>query len=608
MRNNPLRVITRDCRHGMFSFYADDEYVGASLDRYGDYSEDEVHMFKKLLDGNDVCIEVGSNIGALTVPMAGLCKKVYAIEPQRDNFGLLEINIDQNDLESKVELINAAVGETIGTPVQIPSLLELQHRNFGAVEIGSGTNFATMYTIDSLFNEGDKIKFIKIDAEGSELSILKGAEKLIARDRPFLYVENDRKEKSAELTGWLIDHNYRCYWHRSPLFIQNNYRGEQTNMFGNIHAHNMICLPEELKATVAGLEEVDDHRIDAHMYERERVRALRRLAENPDDLDARVIAAHYTNLLNDAEAARSLLDENLKRDPKHAPSIAVKGLMQLQDGNYKEGWQAYELRYAQLNPQGFGWRPHDVPHWDGSPTDQTVLIWCEQGFGDSIMFGRFMREVLARAPNAILEIQPQLYELFESSAIVPPGRLFRLGRSLPEYQLHCSLPSIPAVLRFDSEKQLRRLKYLHADKAMTTSWLKRNTPKIGICKHGGVASERGYSRDMPDECAETLARRFGPFMTLTHEGQWESYADTAAAIEALNLVLSVDTSVAHLAGALGARTYLMLSTDPDWRWGRSSSNTPWYPSMTIFRQERFMDWTNVVDAISKRLEHVLKVA
>lgn len=607
--NNSLRTIARVCKHGTFTFFADDEFVGASLNRYGDYSEDEVCMFQKLLTEDDTCIEVGANIGALTVPMAKVCKKVYAIEPQTQNYDLLKFNVERNELQDKVRLINAAVGDT-NDSIKVPTLLELNHRNFGAVEVGEGSEYARLYTLDRLclIHTFPKIKLIKIDVEGYERKVLEGAEDLIARDRPLLYVENDRQEKSAELVGWLIDHNYRCYWHRSPLYIEQNFRGSTVNMFGNIHSHNMICIPEEAKAHVAGLEEVDDHRIDEHMYERERARALRRLEEKPDDLDAHVIAAHYSNLMNDEETAHRLLDQNLKRNPEHTASIAVKGLMQLQEGNYKDGWQAYELRYSQLNPQGFGWRPHTVPHWDGTTTDERVLIWCEQGFGDSIMFGRFMQDVLHRAPNAIFEVQPQLFELFESSGIVPEGRLFRLGRTLPEYRFHCSLPSVPAVLRFDSAQQLVRKPYLRVDQTMIDSWYKRKTPKIGICKHGGMASERGYSRNLPDECAEDLARRFGPFMTLTHEGQWESYADTAAAIMALDLVITVDTSVAHLAGALGAKTFLLLSTDPDWRWGKHSTDTPWYSTMTIFRQKKFMDWSSVVEQVSDTLETVLKVA
>jgi len=596
-----MEVVTQECRHGTFSFFKEDAYVGASLNLYGEYSPDEVSVFEKVLKPNDVAVEVGSNIGALTVPMAKMCKMVYAFEPQSDNYNLLMTNIRSNGLSNSTKVYRAAIGSRQGM-VNIPRLNELGHSNYGCVEIGDGTDRVVMQKLDVVLQNEDKIKLIKIDVEGSELEVLKGAEQMIERCRPILYVENDRKEKSAELVGWLIDHGYRCYWHRSPLFYDQNFRNEELNIFGNTVALNMICVHEDSGITVGRLDEVEDRRCDSEMYIREKARAERRLAKNPEDFEARVLIAHYSNLMNDEDTARKYLRENLSRIPDHAPSLAIIGLMELQAGNYTDGWQGYELRYAQLDPKSFGWRAHDVPEWDGQPTKQPVLIWCEQGFGDSIMFGRFMREVLDRAPNAILEIQPQLFELFETSHIVPKGQLFRLGRTMPRYEYHCSLPSLPALLKLNTEKQLRRGKYLFADRTMINGWKKRNTPRIGICLRGGVASERAYSRDMPEELGQKLARKYGPFMTLTHEGQWESYADTAACIEALDMVLTVDTSVAHLSGALGVPTYLMLSSDPDWRWQKKRSDTPWYPSMTILRQEKFMDWSPVIEKIKAVLE------
>jgi FkbM family methyltransferase len=604
---NP-QVVKKACRHGVLSFFVDDEYVGKSLDLYGDYSEDEVSVFQKVLKPDHIAIEVGSNIGALTVPMAKLCKRVYAFEPQPQNCNLLCLNLNDNGLGNDVVVNRDALGSKLGR-THVETFDELKHTNYGQIEVGNGSWPVRVRTLDRCLPPDEVIQFIKIDAEGSELEVLKGAVETIARCRPILYVENDRKEKSSELVGWLIDHNYRCYWHRVPLYYEGNYRHSILNVFGNTVSINMICVPEEAGIVVELLDEVEDRRCDDQMYVREQARAMKRLEKTPDDFEARVLVAHYANLMDDEVTARKYLKENLVRDPSHAPSLAVIGLMELQKGNYKDGWQAYELRYAQRDPKTFGWRPHDVPHWDGQPTDEIVLIWTEQGWGDSIMFSRFILDVLRRAPNAILEVQPQLFELFELSNLVPREQLFRLGRSLPEYTMHSSLPSIPATLKFDSEKQLsniwqsslRHKQYLFADEKMIEGWRKRNTPRIGICQRGGTASERAYSRDMPEEVAAKLARKFGPFMALTHDGQWESYADTAAAIEALDLVLTVDTSVAHLAGALGVSTILMLSSDPDWRWGKYRHDSPWYPSMTIFRQEKFMDWSNVIEDVSREL-------
>lgn len=598
-----MKIETKTCRHGKFSYFVDDEFVGHSLRFYGEYSPDEVVLFQKVLKPDDVAVEIGSNIGALTIPMAQLCRQVYAFEPHPDNYALLQQNLQNNGL-SNVTAINTALGSRNGF-TRMFSLERLGHFNFGRLEIGDGNLQIEMTKLDDILGD-EPIRLIKIDVEGAELDVLKGAEKIIQRYRPLLYVENDRVEKSAELVGWLIDHDYKCHWHKAPLYYDGNFRDEKLNIFPNVVAENMICFPEEMQVAISKLPEVPDKRADDLLYVRAKTRMLRRLSRVEDDsLDAmniRATLAHYSNLMNDEAEADAYLKQNLALNPDHLGSLAMFGLFELQRGNYKDGWKSYELRYHQDNPSSFGWRPHDAPHWDGRPTDKVVLVWSEQGWGDSIMFCRFMAEVLKRAPNAILDIQPQFFELFESSNIMPLGQMFRRYRKQPKYDYHCSMPSLPAVLGLESENDLRRGKYLFPDAGLIESWKEHKNPGIGICHHGAAYSERPYSRDMPWQLANDLAQRFGPFMTLTHEGQWESFADTAAAIETLDLVITVDTAIAHLAGALGVPTWLMLSTDPDWRWQKRRSDSPWYPSMRIFRQKKFMDWSNVVDEIAAELE------
>lgn len=604
-----MRTKTKDCRYGTFTFYENDEFVGRSLDLYGDFSEDENSAFRMILRPGDVVIEVGANIGAFTVPLArmvGDTGAVYAFEPQPENYRLLVRNADDNRV--RVYAAPYAVGASGGV-TKIPRLADLGHFNFGAATIGDTGSEITQVTLDDYLSKAtSKIKLIKLDCEGSELAVLQGAEALIARDRPFIYCENDRKEKSAALIGWLLDHGYRCYWHRSPLFIRQNFRNNQKNVFGSIVSLNMFCAPEESGAEVNRLEEVADCRTDDQMYEREYTRYMKRVVKDPGSTEARWMAAHYASLKGEPALARKLIDENLAIDPHHVATRAIQGFLDLQEGKYVSGWKQYELRYLQAGREGFGFRHHPEPPWDGKPTTERVLIWAEQGFGDTIMFCRFARRVLERAPNAIFEVPAQLFELIEISGLIPKGQLYRVGRLLPAYSYHCSLPSLPATLELNSETDFRATltgdaAYLHADRKMVQSWLKRDVPRIGVCLKGGVASERAYSRDMPVEAIEDkVLKPFGPFMTLEQHGQWESYADTAAAVSSLDLVLTVDTSVAHLAGALGVETWLMLSSDPDWRWGLGRSDSPWYPSMRIFRQRKYMDWSSVVDEVRGALE------
>ena len=145
--------------------------------------------------------------------------------------------------------------------------------------------------------------------------------------------------------------------------------------------------------------------------------------------------------------------------------------------------------------------------------------------------------------------------------------------------------------------------YLHADSGLIETWRERGNPSsIGICHRGSPKSERPLTRDIPAEFFDPLNARYAPFFMLHQNGQFENFADTAAAIAGLDLVITVDTSIAHLAGAMGKPVWLLLSTDPDWRWGLQGDSTIWYPSMRIFRQHKFRDWKSVIDDVITALD------
>jgi hypothetical protein len=230
------------------------------------------------------------------------------------------------------------------------------------------------------------------------------------------------------------------------------------------------------------------------------------------------------------------------------------------------------------------------------------------------MFSRFYKYVRDLCPNAILEVQPHVYELLETSGIAKSGTLFRQDRALPflkvEFKAQCSLPSLPAALHDDGSMIPVRTPYLEiqnaylfADAALTSKWRAIvGDRKIGVCSQGSPRSERPYTRDLPVEFLPPLGLKFGPFFSLNDEGQFESYAATAAAIMALDLVITVDTSIAHLAGALGKEVWLLLAFDPDFRWGLTGTTTPWYPSMRIFRQPKLRDWPSVMAEVENELK------
>jgi len=245
------------CRHGLILYNALDIYIGRSFDLYGEFSEGEAAMFDQVLRPGMVAIDVGANIGAHTVIMSravGSNGSVIAFEPQRIVFQTLCANLALNVLNN-VHTFHAAAAAEAGNIV-VPHIDYSTSWNSGGLELGQHENGESVKarTLDSL--PLDQCHFIKIDAEGMENEVLKGAGKILSRFRPVLYVENDRRERSQELIGRLFSENYRLYWHLVPLFNPNNFFKNSENVFKNIVSGNMVCLPKESTTSVAGLPQI----------------------------------------------------------------------------------------------------------------------------------------------------------------------------------------------------------------------------------------------------------------------------------------------------------------------------------------------------------------
>ena len=366
-------MITRDCRRGIFSWLAGDEFVGRALNDYGEYGEGEIEMFAQILKPGDIAIDVGANIGALTVPIAqlvGSTGKVYAYEPGENNLAVLAQNIRQNDLGEFVEIVPFAAsdeaGEVVVAPVASPNLWRKPEEKFKL--LGDPVKVKTV-TIDSL--NLDKCKLVKIDVDGMEIETLTGMDNTIKRCRPLIYIENEQEGRQGELIAHLTDRGFRIWWHRPAQYNPNNFRGNKRNWFGRIVSIMMIAIPEEFGAIVDGLDEVGDVRDDDDMFEREAWRYERYVKRDPKDMTARLMLAHNLNLMQRSDEALALINENLRQDPEHIATQAIKGLINLQQGIYD--WPAFELRFLQRNTRLFGGhRKFDVPKWDGEETSKQV--------------------------------------------------------------------------------------------------------------------------------------------------------------------------------------------------------------------------------------------
>ncbi len=246
-----------DARYGRMLYNENDQYIGKSMELYGEFSSFESLIFESILQPGMVAIEVGANIGAHTVPIArrvGPRGRVHAFEPQRLVFQTLCANIALNQL-TNVHTHYAAAGDQPGS-LTVPELDPQANNNFGGLALGGfeqGTEVPVV-TIDSL--ELPACHFIKADVEGMEEVALRGGEETIKKHLPTLYVENDRKEKSVSLCRYLVSLGYRMYAHHPPLYNPDNHKQNEENVFDRIVSINLLCVPAAKNITVNGLPEM----------------------------------------------------------------------------------------------------------------------------------------------------------------------------------------------------------------------------------------------------------------------------------------------------------------------------------------------------------------
>ncbi len=254
----------RDCRHGRFMYYQNDYFIGGSLEKYGEYSEGEIALWKQVFQPGMIVADIGANIGMFTVWMSkavGPTGRVYAVEPQRRIYQMLVGNLALNEITNTF-VMNGALGSRDGVlTVPIVDYDKPGHANFGGVSLAGDSTTPTEGSGESVpVTKLDSIPgpfhFLKIDVEGMELDVLKGAEEVLKRDKPILYVENDRQDKQKELIEWLLAADYRLFWHLPPLFTPKNFRQCLDNIFGAVVSINMFCIPAARPATITGLPEI----------------------------------------------------------------------------------------------------------------------------------------------------------------------------------------------------------------------------------------------------------------------------------------------------------------------------------------------------------------
>ena len=295
----PLKIAATATRYGRMAYYADDQYIGYCLERYGEYSEAEPALWRKLIKPGDIALDIGANIGALTLPLAEMVGpegRVHAFEPHLQNYMLLKQNCYGY---ANVEVWNYALGAELAF-AEAPRLETLPHTNYGGIEFSqSQTGTAQVIPLDQLGL--DRVNFMKIDVEGWEIDVIHGAMLTINRDRPIMYVEWPKRQKpdlaarlanfmKIDVEGWEIDviHGamltinrdrpimyvewpkrqkpdlaarlanlmdkieYVTFPHEPRLCSADNWKKRRVGRHENIISENMLCIPNERAAKIAG--------------------------------------------------------------------------------------------------------------------------------------------------------------------------------------------------------------------------------------------------------------------------------------------------------------------------------------------------------------------
>jgi FkbM family methyltransferase len=234
-----------------------DQFVGQSLDRYGEFSEGEVDIFRQLVQPGATILEIGANLGTHTVFLAkaaGPGGTLHAFEPQRIIFQILCANVALNAL-TNVHAHHAAVGREAGM-ITVPRVDYAAGGNFGGISMENWKEGESvpLLAVDSLGLT--RCDLIKIDVEGMEGEVIAGAVRTIRQFRPLLYVENDREEKSAALIQQIMDLDYRLYWHLPPLFNPQNYFAAADNVFRGIVSINMLGIHASIPQNLTGFRQI----------------------------------------------------------------------------------------------------------------------------------------------------------------------------------------------------------------------------------------------------------------------------------------------------------------------------------------------------------------
>jgi len=350
----------------------------------------------------------------------------------------------------------------------------------------------------------------------------------------------------------------------------------------------------------------------------------RALALSPENANFHDNRGNTLQALGRFEAALAAYDAALAADPGSRRAVFSKATLLLLQGRFAEGWPLYEERPRYFAVPGLeadkAWRD---PAQDVA--GRTVLVYDEQGIGDAIQFARFVAALAARGARIVLMLRPALKALFQG--LSPQVEVVTLNDAPPAHDLHAALNSLPFLLGIGEDVGMEA-PYLAPDAARAAAWKKTiggEGLRVGIAWQGKTGGHADAARSFPLAALAPLAKVPGVRLISLQKGEGEeqlaglpngmtvetlgaafdagpdAFLDTAAAMAALDLIVTCDTAIAHLAGALGRPCWVALKQVPEWRWQMGRADSPWYPQMILFRQQTRGDWAGVFAAMAERL-------
>jgi tetratricopeptide (TPR) repeat protein len=352
----------------------------------------------------------------------------------------------------------------------------------------------------------------------------------------------------------------------------------------------------------------------------------RALAVDPLHGDAENTLAFATRERGDTRQAQKLWRALLDRLPDHSGAQCNLALALLADGEYEEGWRRYEWRFRDAMAPAL--RAYPQPVWDGSAlAGRTILLNVEQGVGDAIQFLRYATPLAAQGARVIAETPRRLHRLLRTvpglAALIDPKD------PRPAFDVHAPLMSLPHLCGTALETIPARVPYLSAEPALVAAWRARletlPRPWVGLSWQGNPNHRGDRWRSLPLAQLRLLAERTGGTFVSLQKGpgaeqvagagfgarlvDWsasmdtggDALIDTAALMASLDLVISVDTAIGHLAGALARPTALLLPFVADFRWLAQRTDSPWYPTLRLYRQQTRSDWAPAIAALGNAL-------